>query len=129
MNEKPQNPQDSNDQRSQPQRIVNIYEGNYNENIGGDYIQGSVSKILEKWLSKLLGLDSEAESDRILSKLLPIVRTEVIGRLNDVLRQDSLLQINHYLKLSFEDRGEEVGRDKLSKVISLPPQTNIIEVF
>ncbi|MEM9273062.1 MAG: hypothetical protein AAGA80_08880 [Cyanobacteria bacterium P01_F01_bin.143] len=36
MSEQPQNPQDSNEQRSQTQRVVNIYKGNYNESIGND---------------------------------------------------------------------------------------------
>ncbi|MEM7757606.1 MAG: NACHT domain-containing protein, partial [Cyanobacteria bacterium P01_A01_bin.40] len=42
--------------------------------------------------------------------------------------QDTLA-VNQYLKLSFQDRGQEVGRDKQSKVIKLPPQTNLLEVF
>jgi len=45
------------------------------------------------------------------------------------LLQQDLLKVNQYLKLSFEDRGQEVGRDVQSKVIKLPPQTNLIQVF
>ena len=39
------------------------------------------------------------------------------------------MQVNQYLKLSFQERGREVGRDIQSKVTQLPPQTNIIKVF
>ena len=39
------------------------------------------------------------------------------------------MEVNQYLKLSFQDRGREVGRDIRTKVFKLPSQTNIIEVF
>lgn len=39
------------------------------------------------------------------------------------------MQVNQYLKLSWQERGEEVGRDQRRKVIKLPPQTNLIKVF
>ena len=54
--------------------------------------------------------------------------TEVRGRLRGILQQDSL-QVNQYLKLSFQERGDEVARDRRSKVFQLPPETNIVEVF
>ena len=127
MSEKTQPPQDPNDRISQPQRVVNIFRGNYNESIGGNYIQNSIETV-NQWFSKLLGQDLEAESNRILEKILKAVRTEVRGRLRGILQQDSL-QINQYLELSFQEQGEEVGRDIRSKVFELPPETNIIEVF
>ncbi|MGL5939451.1 MAG: NACHT domain-containing protein [Waterburya sp.] len=63
-----------------------------------------------------------------MGDLLKFVGTEVTGRSLDLLHQDEL-QVNQYLKLFWEDRREEVGRDRRSKVIQLPPQTNLIEVF
>lgn len=63
-----------------------------------------------------------------MGELLKVVKTEVTGRLSGLLQQDEL-QVNQYLKLSWQERGEEVGKDKRSKVIKLPPQTNLIEVF
>ncbi|MDJ0903643.1 MAG: hypothetical protein QNJ55_33100 [Xenococcus sp. MO_188.B8] len=74
MSEQTPPPQDPNDKISQPQRVVNIFRGNYNESIGGDYFQNP-TYILNEWLSKLLGQDLEAESNRILEKLLKAVRT------------------------------------------------------
>ncbi|NEQ17218.1 MAG: NACHT domain-containing protein, partial [Moorea sp. SIO3E2] len=60
--------------------------------------------------------------------LLKAVKREVTTRLQDSLHQDQL-EMNLYLELPMEQSKGAVERDQRQKVIPLPPQTSVMEIF
>ncbi|NET41133.1 NACHT domain-containing NTPase [Okeania sp. SIO2B3] len=91
----------------------------------GTYINVNFADFLQGFLKFFRPEDREA---KVRSKLLKGIKVEVVKRLEDSLQQNQLL-INQYLELPMFSRKEAVGRFERKKIISLPPETKIIDVF
>ncbi len=108
----------------------NIGEVKGETKVGGFINEGSYNNFnfagfLEGFLNFFRREDREA---KVRSELLKGIKVEVVKRLEDSLQQNQLL-INQYLELPMFSQNEAVGRFERKKIISLPPETKIIDVF
>nr|WP_293077587.1 NACHT domain-containing protein [Okeania sp. SIO3B5] len=91
----------------------------------GSYINFNFAGFLQGFLNFFRPEDREA---KVRSELLKGIKVEVVKRLEDSLQQNQLL-VNQYLELPMFSQKEAVGRYERKKIISLPPETKIIDVF